>query len=90
MRIELRAKCPQCGAVRVLWGPWIAKTPDDLDHMEDEIDARGHATALCDQCDAVEDVALFIDDCQTEPWQNADDYESRGGPDAGPLPPKPW
>ncbi len=90
MQIDLRGLCPNCQTQRVVWGPFTVSTPADADRMEDEIDARGYALARCPRCDATEQVALFIDDRQTEPWLDADEAERRGGPGAGPLPPRPW
>lgn len=87
---ELRARCPACGLERSAFGPRPATTAIELDALEAEIDRCGGVVARCLQCDSVEQVALFVDGQQTEPWQNADKYERESGPDAGPLPQKPW
>lgn len=91
MQFELRARCPKCKTERSIWcetcNPQIAAS---MDAMERRIDQVGHVDAHCPTCDTVEDVALFVDGKQTEPWQNADKYELKNGPNAGPLPPEPW
>ena len=86
---ELRARCPQCSTVRVLWGPHRIDTAGDLDAAETLADIKRSALAHCLMCDAIEFVAMFVDGAQTEPWLNADEYERINGPGGGPLPPKP-
>lgn len=74
-----------------MWGYIVAVgDPAALDAVEKRIDQIGSVEAHCPECDAIEDVAFFADGRQTEPWINADEYERRNGPGAGPLPPKPW
>ena len=89
-RYELRSKCPRCNSERCLWGPWDAETPDEHDKMESQIDAQGSVEAMCPQCGVVEMVSLYVDGIQTEPWMDATTYEREGGPEAGPLPHRPW
>ena len=89
MIISLKSKCPHCDKVRVLWGPFKLNSSADLDAAETLIDIKGGAKAICPICGAIELVALFDGNTQTEDWMNADEYEKLNGPDAGDLPPKP-
>lgn len=90
MMIEFRAKCPKCETIRTIAGPWEIHNPAEADRMEMDIDRAGHVVARCPTCDTTEHVAMYIDGKQTEPWRDADEYESEHGKNAGPLPPKPW
>jgi hypothetical protein len=86
--LGFRARCPQCQTERWLHGPHPARTPADLDAIEHALPKVFRAR--CPRCDGVEEVAMFVDGSQAEPWQNADKMERQHGPGAGPLPPKPW
>lgn len=88
--IEFRARCPECNWVRSLFGPLPAKTPADLDAIEVEATRRGSMEARCHVCGTVESIAMFVDGVQAEPWKDADATEAENGPEAGPLPSKPW
>lgn len=74
MRIELRGRCPKCQIVRTAFGPRDID-PDDLTAIDREIDNCGGVIARCLECDTVEQVAMFLDGEQREPWQCADDYD---------------
>lgn len=87
--IEFKTRCPHCGIERSLAGPYPASNPAELDALEHAV-TRKTFIARCLKCNAVEDVAMFVDGVQAEPWTNADEYERQSGRDAGPLPPKPW
>jgi hypothetical protein len=87
--IEFRSRCPQCQSERPLFGPFLAGNPAELDLIETKITGRT-LMARCSACNRVEEVAMFIDGKQVEPWQDADEAERLNGSTAGPLPPKPW
>lgn len=88
MKLEFRARCPKCKTVRILVGPWEIASEAELDLMELSIPEE--SLAVCPVCNAVEDIAMFVDDAQAEPWENADEAERKHGRKAGPLPRKPW
>lgn len=88
-KIEFKARCQSCGIERTLFGPREINSPEQLDAVEAEIDRCGGAIAKCLECDAVEQVAMFGDGQQLEPWQDAGQYDQDNGQSAGPLPPKP-
>lgn len=89
MTIDFRARCPRCQRVRVLVGPFAADSPAQLDAAEHQLSGKMWLT-ICERCCVTEQIAMFADGEQTEPWTDAKKYERDNGPDAGPLPPKPW
>jgi len=89
-KLDLRGRCPHCHTERSIICAYVADNAESMDALEREIDKRGSFYARCPTCDATEEVAFFADNIQLEPWLDADEYERRNGPDAGPLPPKPW
>ena len=90
MKFEFRGRCPICKTTRPIFGPRVVEFASDLEAMEKEIDQRGGVIAKCVDCDGLLQVAMFLDDQQTEHWQDAENYEQDNGPSAGELPPKPW
>jgi len=89
-KFEIRTRCPVCKIERSLITTYVRNTPAALDALEKEIDKRGGFKALCPKCGAVEQVAFFANNRQTEDWMDADEYERLNGEGGGPLPPKPW
>jgi len=87
-KFELRGRCPVCGTVRIIQGVTLDPSdPAAADWVESRITAARAVSACCKR---VEDVAFFADGSRMEPWKNADEWERENGPDAGPLPDKPW
>lgn len=91
MKMELRGRCKTCKNERTITGFETENpTPDFMDRVEASADRRGSWDCNCPVCGKVEDVSIFLNGEQVEPWMNADDFEKLNGPSAGPLPPKPW
>ena len=91
MLFEFRGRCPRCKTERAMYCQTVDPvTPDALDQMEADIDRIGSWDAHCPKCDMVEAISFFVDGKQQDSWLPADEYERRGGPEAGPLPPRPW
>lgn len=89
-KLEFRGRCPRCGTVRNIVIAYVEQNSVSMDALENVIDKRGGVDAHCPKCDSVEEIAFFANNVQTEPWLDAIEYETRNGPNAGPLPQKPW
>ena len=93
IKIEMRGRCVDCGTERSIFCAYVQSENDmgrAMDKLEEQVDKIGAFDANCPKCGQVEEVAMFFNNKQSEPWQNAADYERENGPDAGPLPEKPW
>lgn len=90
LKLEFRGRCPSCQNERSIVTAYVEDNAPSMNALETAIDKQGGFDAHCPKCDVIEEIAFFANNEQTEPWQNAVDYERDNGPDAGPLPPKPW